>query len=173
MYWKTIQKCKVLFETFSEPFLTDLCQIMKLKKYNPGEEIFKEKKLTTDLLFLLKGEVQIFANLRKLRTYHEGYVIGLKNFLVSKSMSVTAKSTRFVEIAYIQQEEFLELLKKYPRDFEKFHQLKDSLLFNKRCKHIIDICPVCISTHTLLQCPFTFFQPNINKLVSNKNVENQ
>lgn len=57
MYWKTIQNCKVLFNTFSESFLINLCQIMKLKKFNPGDEIFKEKNMMTDLLFLLKGEV--------------------------------------------------------------------------------------------------------------------
>ena len=70
---------------------------------------------------------------------------------------------------YKNFKDFFKTLSSNPLDFEKYNLMKENLIFNPWYKKVIDVCAICLSTHNFLKCPFTFFIPNKNKLLSDKN----
>ncbi len=40
IFKKILQRCKIISESFSEAFVNDLCEFMKLKHFLPGDIIF-------------------------------------------------------------------------------------------------------------------------------------
>ena len=61
IFKKILQRSKIITETFSEAFVNELCEYMKLKHFLPGDIIFSQNKLLNQLIFLTKGEMQVFV----------------------------------------------------------------------------------------------------------------
>lgn len=61
-------------------------------------------------------------------------------------MLFSAKSLNFVQVAYIQKTDFIQLLKKYSSDHSMFCWKRDYIKYGSH-KHKINACEVCSNTH--------------------------
>jgi hypothetical protein len=69
----------------------------------------------------------------------------------------------------IRRESFLDLLKKFPDDFEKFHYIKDQIIINKKFNFVKEECYSCgREDHLINSCPLLNLDIEIMDLVDKK-----
>lgn len=57
---------------------------------------------------------------------NEGNYFGTSNFLLNSNYEETAECIKFCQILFISRDKFMNLIKNYPKDYEKFCDYKDS-----------------------------------------------
>lgn len=160
-----IRDIKLFSLNFSEDTLRKTVLIMKEMRFTPGDIIFSKNDYQNKDLFLIrKGMIQLYienqsfqcnSDTTVVKTLKEGDLFGEKSFFTDKQRTVSAKSIDFTTVYIINQEEFISILRRNTKDFEKFCEIKDKInvyhdassLFVKcaSCKknsHLIDACPI-------------------------------
>lgn len=56
---------------------------------------------------------------------------------------MSVRTIDFCNIFYIKRAQFIEILRQFPSDFEKFHMLKDKINLYKNCKDFNLKCFLC------------------------------
>jgi hypothetical protein len=62
MYMQTLESCQLLKSSFSKEFLHDLCQRIKVTRYNPGDKVFNQNDVVKDLRIVLFGQIKVYVN---------------------------------------------------------------------------------------------------------------
>ena len=130
-----IRDIKMFSLNFSEDTLRQTVSIMKEVRYTPGDLIFlKDESENKSLYIIRKGEVEIFLETSKslnpvtvLKKLKEGDVFGELAFFSDNSRTACARSTDFTTVFMIRQEDFLNIIHKYNKDFEKYCEIKDNI----------------------------------------------
>ena len=66
-----------------------------------------------------------------MRTYHEGQTYGIENLFIQNyfpSFTLISKGSTFVKL--LKYDDFIELIKGHPSDYEQFCYLRDEFIYN-------------------------------------------
>ena len=172
-----IREIKLFSLNFSEDTLRQLISIMKEVRYTPGDQIFAKNDLSSALYILRRGEVELvldrshscndFTVLKKL---HPGEIFGELSFFTNKVRSSSARSTDFTNVFMIKQQDFLEILQKNAKDFQRFCEIRDNIqIFD----HYDDLFLRCFSCraidHQLKNCPLLHYIPKEDIIIQKFN----
>ncbi|CAD8120687.1 unnamed protein product [Paramecium sonneborni] len=162
IYIPKLKQCQLL-NRFNDSLLAQLSRVVKTQKYIPGQIIFQQGDFVPKAMFLLRGEIESLINKVSIRKQKQGS-FGIREFLLRNSVHYTTKATKFSEIAYIDHEEFIEVVKKQSGNYEQYCLLRDDLQF--------DLCPiqcqVCLRSHNFMDCPVVFYSPSRGKIAVDK-----
>ncbi len=76
-------------------------------------------------------------------------------FFTGSVSDINAISNNVTQVIYLNKSDFLEVLKKYPLDFEKFHILKDNFRLFKSSRGLDHFCSACGKfTHEESKCSY-------------------
>ena len=163
-----LYKHSMFFANFSELMLRSLMYYMKEVRYNPGDVIFQENDIgDSELFFLIKGNVQISSNStnrykRDIKLNNvilkQGAVFGEMGFFAGQKRSVTANSKDFTSIVCIKRDDFLNVLKQFPQDYERYCQIRDQLS-NEHYYMAVNLkCMACNEfNHLAYNCPLMHY----------------
>ncbi|CAD8110775.1 unnamed protein product [Paramecium primaurelia] len=174
LYKKILIQSKFINDTFNETLINQLCQKVQQENFGPGDDIIDIKnKSEKKLIFIINGQVDSFIHIQGSqketqhlitqgkfsRTYKKGDIIELSNLhklllLVDK---IYQKLQLKIRIIYINSKNLLILLH-ILKNQEELVKFANGLIYIRSNYRI-----VLFSLN--FSCPFTFYQPNIWKVV--------
>ncbi|CAD8111887.1 unnamed protein product [Paramecium sonneborni] len=177
LYQKVLIQSKFIKDTFNDTLISGLCQKVQQENFGPGDDIIDIKnKSEKKLIFVLNGQVDSYFHMQGIpketqhletqgkysRTYKKGDIIGEFEFITNNDYSVQYKAVKLTQVAFINRQDLLEIIIQDKDQLYKFQKLNDSLTYSQTLGRT---CEICKWTHLYQNCPFTFYQPNIWKIV--------
>jgi len=150
-----LKKIKLFSFNFSELFLQKLVLKMKQRRYVPEDIIFDQESQEDSIYFIMKGQIELFLNESKLCILSQDQSFNEIPFLTNSLTRYGAKSLGYTSVFYIPKKDFLELLKEFPQDFEKFCEIRDKIMLYKEIEDLHMECSLCGKmSHFIRECPF-------------------
>ncbi|KAL4505469.1 hypothetical protein ABPG72_002531 [Tetrahymena utriculariae] len=161
----------IVLKNMSNLCLKEIRNSIKQKVLFPEEIIVKHNQLDNCIYYVAQGSVtlsipvQVLSNekyhktpYKNVKTLTKNSAFGYEGFLLDQASPYTIKSDGVGFLLLIQKDEFLSIIKKYPRDYEMYMMLKDEALFNKKTENITQNCMSCNdSNHQIGSCPYVNF----------------
>lgn len=162
-----IREIKLFSLNFSEETLRLMISKMKEIRFTPGDIIFTKNELSNSLYILRRGEVELFIDRSHssneptlLKKLQPGEIFGELSFFTNNNRITSARSTDFTNVFMIDQEDFLEILRKNQPDFQRFCDIKDNINVLKNYEDLFLRCFSCkSSSHQLNFCPLLHYIP--------------
>jgi CRP-like cAMP-binding protein len=109
-----MRRYKLFTLNFSNEFLDELSLLVKERRFNPEEIIFRKGDAPQQLYFLLKGTCEVIDSVERgrsgeaqvLATIVEGETLGVEEFFSQQQRRTTIKNATVSTLAYIEIEEF-------------------------------------------------------------------
>ncbi|EAR88851.2 cyclic nucleotide-binding domain protein, putative (macronuclear) [Tetrahymena thermophila SB210] len=165
VYQEQINSIK-MFKEFSSDCLKNILLSFKQKQLFPDEILVNQNENSENLYFLISGSLEINFLIRETK-YGKVYeksnqkiqksdVFGYEGFLISKCSPYQLKSIGLSLVSYIDKNSFLQILKQYPEDQEKFFCLRDSAIFGQKSLSLkFSECISCGKfSHLIQNCPY-------------------
>ncbi|CAD8106695.1 unnamed protein product [Paramecium sonneborni] len=177
LYCNTLKKSRFLRDNFKELTINNLCQFVKEKKVLPEEVLYSRFEQPTKVWFVLSGALEFVADHQNENDFYEatetflkkvssGAVLGEREFITQQPYDYKVRALKFTQMAYINYDDFINVISENESEYEIFCMKRDRLLFNPQYKGSGNVCEICEWTHNFIQCPFVFLQPNLNKISS-------
>lgn len=173
---KFLKDIHILSKNFSDKLLEFLSLNVKPTQYSPSEIIYSQGDYeNSSLFFVYEGEVDLLLNdMRKnqivLKTLRKGEHFCEIPFFTSNKAAETAQSRGFSTIFKISREEFLEFLKDFPKDHERFCEIRDKYIFSQNINQHFNKCISCNEQgHFLEKCPLINYCPDKEFLIERLN----
>ncbi|CAD8103351.1 unnamed protein product [Paramecium sonneborni] len=164
---KMVEKMKVLQGLFSKSTLANTASILTKKLMFPGQLLFQQNQSQDDgLYYLQSGSLQVIEEKSQntLNLITAGNTFGEYSFFSGFKPLETIKALEFCQIYKLERNQFLQIIKRNHRDFEKFHQMKDQINLYKDFSKLRIPCNICKSySHLDIQCPKLTYQPNFEQ----------
>lgn len=159
----------VFFSNFSKSFRETLASKFLVESHPTGAILIQAfDSFSNPKLFLIEhGEVELFLerSILTLQNLGIGCLFGLTSFISATPSEYSARTLVPSRILTIGRVEFLQILSHYPRDFETFCCLRDSVVLNSL--NLEASCAVCQSqTHTLMHCPALHLVVNRTEVIT-------
>ncbi|CAK63768.1 unnamed protein product (macronuclear) [Paramecium tetraurelia] len=164
MYFSYFKKSKLLGSNLSDEILKKLCYCVHERTYAPEEFIIKKDDHPEKLYIVLSGKIKSVLLDRTIKRYVSGKLVCEREFFFQDQMQFDMVAQTFVQVAYINQNDFLNILQKDTRQYEKYRLILDGTQFGDNNNQII--CEACSSHHQFKHCPLVFFRKNKNKVIS-------
>lgn len=141
----------------------------------------------SEIFFIVKGKVQIFIQdnksnedniiLKDLRVikikirkfqlfFKEGDSFGEISFFTGNERLASAQSKDFTTLYLIKREDFLEVLKRFPEDYEKYFMIYDQINLENNYNALSIKCYSCEQKgHLSSQCPLIHYVPDRERIV--------
>ncbi|KAL4480439.1 hypothetical protein ABPG74_020955 [Tetrahymena malaccensis] len=158
---------------FSKEFLYSLSLKIQEDVLHPRQVLYQKNEYPQRLYFVLNGKIEIFFDatdkkksfqIRKIKK--KGEMIGEVEFFSNEQYELSAKSMSVANLAFIEKQDFLKELYKYPTDYEKYKMIQDQLSFKLYQKTGFK-CQSCYSfKHRLNQCPYILYQSPKERIIS-------
>ena len=88
-------------------------------------------------------------------------IFGEFSFLTGFKQIYAAKASTYTQVYKISHENFAEVLSKFPKDYEKYCEIKDQIILYQNYKNYNLRCKICSrKEHINKNCPLTQFIPN-------------
>ncbi|CAD8157379.1 unnamed protein product [Paramecium pentaurelia] len=161
----TIMKKIKLLQFFSLQTQQFISQESELQTYLPGDFI---NDFDSSLYFFHTGSATVMEKQsnQQIEILNEGDTFGEYSFFTGFNVSLKVKANTLCKVYKIERSKFQEVLKYNQRDFERFHQIKDEIIFTQNLQQINLKCRFCHRYHHIsLNCPNNFYQPDIEKLI--------
>ena len=155
---------------------------IKEVRLTPEEVLFKQGDINDHSLYIIrKGEIDLYLQSNekkehKIKKLKEGDILGEVSFFSKQARTASAKSKDFTTLFTINLNDFLRITQKLPFDFEKYCEIKDSILNYNSYKDIYTRCFSCKEdSHIVGNCPYLHFKPNAQLCIDkyNYSVDNQ
>ncbi|CAD8160863.1 unnamed protein product [Paramecium octaurelia] len=182
IYKRVLLKSNFLKNNIPDELINNLCQKTKQATYAPGCDIASVNDTATKLIFILEGQVDSYfvskglealckgekdsANGKLQKVCQKGDVIGELEFILNSSYQYNFRSSSLLQIAFIDRNDFLVVISENEECRQKFHQIREKLTYQKTYGKTCDICKW---THKYQDCPFVFYQSNLDKIARNAN----
>ncbi|EWS75483.1 cyclic nucleotide-binding domain protein (macronuclear) [Tetrahymena thermophila SB210] len=169
-----IRDSPIFAQNFSPQLLSKLTQIITEQKYMPEEIIYeKDSSDLNSIFFIEQGEVQIINNGKnKVNVINEltkGQNFGYYSFFTGQPREFTTRSKSFSAVLKIDLKPFLELLKEFEDDLEKYYYIRDLINYNSQYDLINQYCSECHqSSHQINNCPKIHYCCDRIQLVKNE-----
>ncbi|KAL4467394.1 hypothetical protein ABPG73_000485 [Tetrahymena malaccensis] len=153
-YYPFLKKINYFKLNFKDSILVNASLQIKELTFGPSQIIFHQNDFDNRLYFILKGEVQLSVNDHKICIINEkDNCFGINEFFTGEARNLQAQSLTVSQILYLELNDFKEILKEDPLEYEKFSSLKDQAIFSK--VSIDQSCFFCNKfSHMHDQCPF-------------------
>ena len=156
-----IQKCKVFRELYEEKILTKLNKFMDYKIYSQNDVIIQEGELTTQMYFMMHGQVEVCHSqtqtVFKILEYMDFF--GEISFFTKKPRTATIRCVEIVETLCLQRENLDFVLFKSPVAALKTQKIEE-LCSNDDFTSLGIKCYLCKKLgHTASQCPHSRLSP--------------
>ncbi|KAL4480491.1 hypothetical protein ABPG72_022246 [Tetrahymena utriculariae] len=153
-YYPFLKSSNYFKLNFKDNILISASLKMKELTFGPGQIIFKQDDQDNRLFYILKGEVQLSSNNHQICIKDENdNCFGINEFFTGECRNLQAKSLTVSQILYLELNEFKQVLKEDPLEYEKLCSLKDQVIFSKIS--IDQSCFFCNKfSHRYDQCPF-------------------
>ena len=177
---KDLKKFKVILHNFSQQLLVNLPGIISEVQLMPNQVINESDEIYTSLNLIEEGEVELFAptekrfcnSMIKFKNILPGKTFGEKNFFSNFCSNYYFKSIGYTTILSIKKQDFLKLLDKFDKDFQKFCEIRDKIDIYNNYDNLNCFCSSCKETnHEINECHLLHFVPNKN-IIFKKNSEN-
>ncbi|CAD8117019.1 unnamed protein product [Paramecium sonneborni] len=177
LYRNTLRKSRLLRDNFNEITINNLCQFVKEKKVLPEEVLYSRYDQPKKLWFVLSGALEYVADHKNENDQYEatetflkkvtaGAVLGEREFITQQPYEYKARALKFTQMAYIDYDDFINVIAEIDKEYEIFCMKRDRLLLYPALKGSGNVCEICEWTHNFIQCPFVFLQPNTNKIAN-------
>ncbi|KAL4482560.1 hypothetical protein ABPG72_005803 [Tetrahymena utriculariae] len=170
-----MRQCKSTFSNFSEECLQKLALRVKQVRVSKNEMVFEEGQLDDDPLFyfIQRGSIELFVesvkgdyNFTTLAILNEGKSLGEPSIYIDQIKTVSAKATEMSILRTLSRSDILDVLRFFPKDYEKFCFFRDEIQFNKHTSKFNQSCFICQSTyHTINQCPSLHFTADKEQII--------
>ena len=129
-YGSILKKFPMFFANFTAKSLTNVVSIIKDVRLFPEEEIFFESdRENLSVYFLMKGKIELSTESGIIvKELGVGELFGEIGFFTGKPRNFSAKTKDFTSLLSINRDEFMNVLKKNPEDFEKFCMIQDQII---------------------------------------------
>ncbi|CAD8109319.1 unnamed protein product [Paramecium sonneborni] len=176
-YKMFILKCEFLQKFFSLEFRNALFKSIKRKIIQPQNTFSIEFNGEHHLCYIEQGTLlyqHVDGKQRSKINSHidHGRFICVKEFLLNSQERELFKAAGYVSLLILSKQDFLETLKDFPEDFQKYCQLRDQLTLNLDQELIKEgqFCPVCNKIdHQLNKCPQVQLIPNKEIVIKRHN----
>ncbi|CAD8086638.1 unnamed protein product [Paramecium primaurelia] len=168
-----IEKSILLQQFFSEEFRNALFKSIKRKIIPPENTFYIDFNGQHHLCFIEQGHL-LYQHKDEKQRSKMNTIIGLGEFLCVKEFIVEDpdmelfKAVGYVSLLVLSKQDFLTTLKDYPDDFQKYCQLKDSIVLNidQTVLQKSVYCPACQQfEHSLSKCPYIQHKPNFEVII--------
>ncbi|CAD8162822.1 unnamed protein product [Paramecium octaurelia] len=160
-----MKKIKILNNQFSQSTLKQLSQYLIEFKFTPGDVIYHRNDLNDQSLYYIQeGIVNIYEeNSQKLlQSLKAGETFGEYQFFSGFQSKTSVKSQGFTKIFKINRSSLLQLLNQNSKDFQRFHHIKDNIIFNQNFQIVQKCCNYCkMADHLNIDCPLLSYKPDI------------
>ena len=104
-----------IFRGVSNSFLIEVSSQMRPQVCIPGETIFKEGEKGNEMFFVIRGNLQVYSNDKKISTLKDGDFFGeIALFTENKKRTASVISTTYCDLYSLRRKHFIEVLNKYP-----------------------------------------------------------
>ena len=167
-YGDVLRRYNLFSNNFCSEFLSCLIKHMEEQTFMKNDLIFEEHDISKHNLYFIKsGEIElfrllderqtpiIFKKLKNKDSFGEyAFFTGLKN-------SFSARACTYTQVYKISREKFIEAVAKYPKDYERYCELKDKLVLYQDYKNFNIRCIICShKSHLNDKCNLMHFVPN-------------
>ncbi|EAR98657.2 cyclic nucleotide-binding domain protein (macronuclear) [Tetrahymena thermophila SB210] len=177
IYYKTLCQSNLFRMSFSQNFLKSLSFVMEEQKYVCDEVILDIGQECNSLYFISRGEVQsLIDGGIVIGNHYKGDIFDEISFFRDGMSQIKYKSNGITTIVLLKKESFISVLKKYPRDYEKYCVMRDKIKFYNNLRNFEHKCKLCQSfKHTIRDCLFVNPQFNNPKILyeHNRNVNQE
>lgn len=118
---RTVVDAVPFLTEFSLPFQAALISRLVSRFYTGGTYICMESDSATELYFLVKGEVAVWKNRKKLCTIFEGQIFGETALREHESRSATCVAITHCHCYAIARETYYEIVELMPEEGKKFY----------------------------------------------------
>ena len=132
-YGHLLKNHSVLFAIFSEEFLFEVSKKIEQKFYFEGDLIFERYSDKNKAYFFIEsGKVELFYlnNIRngssRLEILSKNKNFGGYTFITDFNHIYSSRALENTKIFQISREDFIEIIKKFPQDHQKFCEFKDN-----------------------------------------------
>ncbi|CAD8055530.1 unnamed protein product [Paramecium primaurelia] len=165
-----MSKISVLNHNFSSQILNQLSQKMEQIKCIPDEIIYNNGDQDDQYLYYLQdGEVYLCEDRsnKLLQIINTGESFGEYQFFTGFKTQTQAISHGHSTLYRIHRNSFIKLFTQISnKDFQRFHNIKDSIIFLNNYQVILKKCNFCnLYNHANIECPLITYQPNKFKIV--------
>ncbi|KAL4462192.1 hypothetical protein ABPG73_018937 [Tetrahymena malaccensis] len=159
-----LNKYLIFSSNFSKQTLNKLIFIMNEVLVNPNEIIINENQSDdSSIYFIQNGIIEIYQqkvqkqnSVNIIKTLTEGQVFGEISFFSGLQRQASARSVNLSTLYRIGRDQFIEILKENPEDFERFKMIQDQIIFQKEIQITHSECYNCKSAgHLANECPRT------------------
>ena len=164
---KYIHNMKAFSTNFSNKFLNRMASIIEEIRVPPNEIIYEnDDKFDKSFYYLLSGEIELFLNNSNnkrivINKIKPGESFGELSFFTLQNRNENAKSKDYSSFLKIPFERFIKIVSEFSGDFEKYHEIKDQIIFSKKFHKIFLKCNSCQKdTHLTIECPLLHHIPN-------------
>ncbi|CAD8051094.1 unnamed protein product [Paramecium sonneborni] len=169
---KIIKKIHIFQNNFSEICNGLISKQLIQMKVTPKDIIYHldEKsdknlqKVVQYRYYIVEGQVNIIEEKSQkiLKILKPGDIFGEFQFFTGQNTIESAISNSFTELYKIDRDVVLRIIKQNSKDFQRFHKIKDSIIFREDYTLLKQICQICKSTsHLSIKCPLIQYYPNI------------
>ncbi|KAL4482674.1 hypothetical protein ABPG73_021334 [Tetrahymena malaccensis] len=160
-----LQNTRVFKNNFSQECLRALSLKLKEIMYGPGEVIFHKGELDYKIFFIQSGEVSLFlekdgGEVFEMTKLQKGQHFGQFGFFGCKPREIAVKCCDITHLVYLENEDFISVIKNYQEDYEKYYMMKDEINFKD--KKLSTKCSSCGAyDHTIVDC--SLVTPHFNR----------
>ncbi|EGR33240.1 hypothetical protein IMG5_058280, partial [Ichthyophthirius multifiliis] len=135
IYYKILLQQKFFKLNFTDDFIKELATHIKQKNLMPEEVVFDFENINQNLYFIIKGQIQIYVdsnNSPKLvQVFEKGKIFSQNSLFNSEPSIYKAVSKNVANLAYLNQQDFIQVIKAFPQDYEKYCMIKDQYNINQ------------------------------------------
>ncbi|CAD8187429.1 unnamed protein product [Paramecium pentaurelia] len=163
-----IEKSEFLQKYFSEELRNALFKSIKRKIIPPQNTFSTDFGNQQHLCFVEQGYIVYQHPERKQRSkmnavINQGQFFCVNDFITNNPQVDLFKAIGYASLLVLSKSDFIETLKDYPEDFQKYCQLKDNITLSYVPPTLENgvFCPACQNfKHPLNKCPQVQFVPN-------------
>ncbi|EWS74108.1 cation channel family protein (macronuclear) [Tetrahymena thermophila SB210] len=168
------KKSSIFRNNFSSDLKQKIIPLIKEHRATPDELICTENNEDDcSIYFLEKGSVEIVllassSNINQNKSnivLSVGQSFGEISFFTGKPRCMSIKSLEFTTLLYIKRVDFLQIVKYFPEDYERFCFIKDNIDLYRQYSKLNIQCLSCKQLgHIVKDCPQIHFVHNQNKI---------
>jgi len=167
-YGKIIRNHPLLSsDNFSENFLGTLIKSIEEETFMKNDMIFEENDdRNLNIYFITTGEIELVNIIDEKKTVilqklKDKQSFGEYSFITGFQHSYSAKACEFTKVYKISHKKFLETLTSFPKDYEKYCEIKDKIILYHDFNNCNIRCHICLrKDHLNDNCALAHFIPN-------------
>ncbi|EAR91733.2 cation channel family protein (macronuclear) [Tetrahymena thermophila SB210] len=169
VYIKMLKKVPIFREIITEQIFNELALLMKEKIVCHDQLITCQEEDDEGehfIYFVNDGTILEFCQydsktqIKEIQKFRYGQYFGLAQFMSGNSnQNLKYKSIGVSSVLQLSNSNFIEVLRKYDLEYQKFCQAKDEVKFESKFQKINSYCYSCKQkNHRFEECPYLFYE---------------